>query len=130
MHHELLSAGLEYNTKNAVAPYFDTVDYCRLNDIRLQAWAPVSRGKIFYSSTASKPKTRLQEVLEQFAQAKGCSTGVIAIAWLLHHPAGIQPILGTTKPERLADYCKACDIELTKPEWYQLLLAAREKNLP
>ena len=76
MHNQLLSAGLEFNTKNAAAPYVDTVDYCRLNDIRLQAWAPVSRGKIFYSSDAGKPKTRLQSALEQFAQAKNCSPGV------------------------------------------------------
>ena len=42
----------------------------------------------------------------------------------------MQVILGTTKPERIADYCKVCNIELTKPEWYQLLLGSKGKEPP
>ncbi|MEM9423853.1 MAG: aldo/keto reductase [Spirochaetota bacterium] len=125
LHHELLSSGLEYNTANPVKPYFDIVDYCRLHNIRLQAWSPVARGKIFSSSA-----NRLQRELAQLARAKNCSPGALAIAWLLHHPAGIQPVMGTTKVERLKDYCNACAVRLSKREWYQLLVAAREKNLP
>ena len=130
LHHGLLSSGLEYNTPNPVKPYFDTIDYCRLNDIRLQAWSPVARGKIFHRSGSPKAKTRLQEQLEQMAQAKGCSPASLAIAWLLRHPAGIQPVVGTGKVERLKDYCSASKIELSQADWHQLLVAAREKNLP
>lgn len=42
------------------------------------------------------------------------------IAWILRHPAGMQPIVGTTKPERLKDIAAAYDVELTRPEWYAI----------
>ncbi|WGK68185.1 aldo/keto reductase [Candidatus Haliotispira prima] len=130
LHHQLLSSGLEYNTPNPVSPYFDAADYCRLNGIRLQAWSPVARGKLFRKPGSDKAKTQLQAALEQMAAQKSCSPGALALAWLLRHPAGIRPIIGTTKAKRLADYCTAGTIRLSKPEWYQLLVAAREKNLP
>ena len=134
LHHELLSAGLEYNTANPVRPYFDTADYCQLKGIRLQAWAPVARGKVFRPSDANQqenPKQKsLAAELEAMAQTKNCSPSALAIAWLLRHPAEIQPIIGTTKVERIKEYCQAFAVSLSKVEWYRLLVAAREKNLP
>ena len=49
----------------------------------------------------------------------------IVLTWLLRHPAGIQPIVGTTKPERVAASCLADNVELSREEWYQLFSAAR-----
>lgn len=51
----------------------------------------------------------------------------IPIAWILRHPAKIQPIVGTTNPSRLKDICKASEIELTREEWYELYRAAGNK---
>ena len=48
----------------------------------------------------------------------------IAIAWLLRHPAHMQPIVGTTNPSRVRDICKASDVRLTREEWYAIYLAA------
>jgi predicted oxidoreductase len=46
------------------------------------------------------------------------------LAWLLHHPAGIVPIIGATKVEHVIDNCAADRIELSRAEWYSLLRAA------
>ena len=123
-HHELLSTGLEYNTPNPLLPYFDAADYCRLKKLRLQAWSPVERGKLFTKRPA------LQSELERLSRLYDCSPASLAFAWLLRHPAQIQPIIGSTKAHRVAEACKACDIPLSKREWYELLIAARERNLP
>jgi predicted oxidoreductase len=55
---------------------------------------------------------------------------VVALAWLLKHPSRIQPIVGTINPDRIREAAKAADIELTREEWYKLLLAARGEPLP
>lgn len=131
-HHELLSSGLEYNTPNPLVPYFDVTDYCRLKKLRLQAWSPVARGKLF-AKNPQEPKTTgkaVQSALERLSRLHDCSPASLAFAWLLRHPAGIQPIIGSTKVQRVAEACKACDIRLEKREWYDLLVAARERNLP
>jgi predicted oxidoreductase len=52
------------------------------------------------------------------------------LAWLLRHPAKVQPILGTLTPERLREAVKADDIKLSRSEWYRLFNAALGRNVP
>jgi predicted oxidoreductase len=52
------------------------------------------------------------------------------LSWLLRHPAGIQPIIGTTKPERIRASCLADQISLSREEWYALFVAARGAGVP
>ena len=52
------------------------------------------------------------------------------IAWLLRHPARIQPVIGTTNPARIAAACQAGDVELSREEWYNLFIAGRGDALP
>jgi len=59
----------------------------------------------------------------------GVSKTAIAIAWIMRHPAKIQPIAGTMNPAHLRDICDASKVDLTHHEWYQLYLASG-KNLP
>ena len=121
-HHYPISEGILVNQAGA-----DTVnaagilDYCRRHELLVQAWSPLAGGKL------SGPAAALAA---QLAQSKGTSTEAILLAWLLKHPAPIQPIIGTTKPERLTDSCHARSIELTREEWYALLAAARGKGVP
>lgn len=52
------------------------------------------------------------------------SDTTIALAWLLRHPAHMQPVTGTTNTGRLKDCAKAADICLTREEWYAIFRAA------
>ncbi|MBO1913893.1 aldo/keto reductase, partial [Microvirga sp. 3-52] len=63
---------------------------------------------------------KLQEISDKYEVTKSA----IAIAWILRHPAKIQPVVGTMNPERLASIAKATDIILTREEWYEIYLAA------
>jgi len=76
-----------------------------------------------------KPE-QFASTLETVAKARGVSRTVIALAWLLKHPCQIQPIIGTVNPERIRDAVKADQVDLTREEWYRLLLAARGEPLP
>jgi predicted oxidoreductase len=48
----------------------------------------------------------------------------IAVAWITRHPAKIQVVLGTTKPERVAEAAAGSSVALTREEWYRLFRAA------
>ena len=54
----------------------------------------------------------------------------MALAWLLRHPAGIVPIIGSTKPEHIRDAARAVDLDLSREEWYRLMTAAVGQPLP
>ena len=66
----------------------------------------------------------LNQVLHEFAEEKSVTPAAIVIAWILRHPAGIQPIIGSMNPQRIKDIAEAVKIEITREEWYELYGAA------
>ena len=54
----------------------------------------------------------------------------LVLAWLMRHPANIQPIIGTTNPERIRRCAEAVKVELSRAHWYQLYVTARGGELP
>ena len=129
---DLIDDGMFFNTSpRAYTGIGGTLDYCRANDILIQAWAPVANGKLFNPAHDASPTIkRVAGLIAHMAQMKNTTHEAVALAWLLKHPAPIQPILGTTNPERITASCRADEIELTREEWYALLKAARGQALP
>ena len=102
----------------------NALDYCRLNDITIQAWSPLQFG-MFGGTFIDNPKfPELNEALAKFAEREGVSKSAIAIAWILRHPAKMQAIIGTMNPEHIKDICAAAGVTLSHHDWYELYLAA------
>ena len=113
-----------------------TLDQCLIERITPMAWSPLAAGligggatRLLQSQKTYRPELFLP-VVDAVAQARGVSRTVVALAWLLKHPAGILPIIGTTNPEHIREATKAPKLELTREEWYRLLIAARGEPLP
>ena len=122
----MITQGFNVNMENDEAVNRDggVLDYCRLHDITIQPWSPFQFG-FFEGVFLDNPKfPELNAKIDEIAAKYGVSNTTIAIAWILRHPAKMQPVTGTTTPERLADCLKAADIHLTREEWYAILLAA------
>ena len=103
------------------------LDYCRLNEITIQPWSPFQYG-FFEGAFLDNPKfPELNQTINALAKDKGVTNTAIAIAWLLRHPAHMQPIIGTTNVQRVKDSCQASGVTLTREEWYQIYLAAGNK---
>lgn len=132
IHNQLIYEGINFNQDVAIPSLtHGTLDYCRLNDIIIQAWSPLAKGLLTNDSlNKSEIEIETSELLEDMAVSKHSTPEGIMLSWLLKHPAGIQPIIGTTKARRILDACKAVKVELTREEWYHLLNTAKGKNLP
>ncbi|MEN6562093.1 MAG: aldo/keto reductase [Christensenella sp.] len=100
------------------------LDFCRLHDITIQTWSPFQVGymKAVFLDNPDFPE--LNAVLNETAEKYNVTPTTIAMAWILRHPAKMQPITGTMKIERLKDCIKAADITLTRDEWYAIYVAA------
>ncbi len=103
------------------------LDYCRLNDITIQPWSPFQYGFFEGVFLDNDKFPELNQVIDEMAADKGVTNSAIAIAWILRHPARMQPIIGTTNATRVKDISKASDITMTRDEWYQIYLAAGNK---
>ena len=73
------------------------------------------------------PLTRFERLV---AEAHGVSRTVVAYSWLMAHPAGIIPIIGSQSPSRIAEGSQALTVRWTRTEWYAVLVAARGVPLP
>jgi predicted oxidoreductase len=103
------------------------LDYCRLKEITIQPWSPFQHGFFEGVFLDNEKFPELNHTINEIALSRGVTNTAIAIAWLLRHPAHMQPIVGTTNPGRVRDICKASDVKLTREEWYSIYLAAGNK---
>ncbi|NUP63831.1 MAG: aldo/keto reductase [Nonomuraea sp.] len=100
------------------------VDYCRLNDITVQAWSPFQAGFFDGPFLGSDRYPELNAVVDRLADKYGVPAEAIAVAWITRHPAQMQVVLGTTTPERVAAAAQGSDLPLTRAEWYELFRTA------
>jgi predicted oxidoreductase len=120
-----------------LAPFEDgTLDQCLAERITPLAWAPVARG-LLADGGAVRPdhpdreKTEgLLAVLDSTAAALGAGRAIVALAWLLKHPSGIIPIVGSANPAHIRAAAEADAVDLSREQWYRILEAARGRRLP
>jgi predicted oxidoreductase len=130
LHSGLIDAGTAVNQQK---PHFThpgegTIEYCWRNRITIQAWSPLEGGKLSGGQLGHSDEARTlraAELVKQMSEEKKVSREAIVLAWLLRHPVGIQPIIGTTSPERIQATAQAFDVTLTREEWYTLYTTAR-----
>jgi len=122
----MISQGFNVNMENGAAVNRDgsILDFCRLNDITIQPWSPFQYGFFEGVFLGNEKFPELNKKIDEVAAKYGVSNTTIAIAWLLRHPANMQPVTGTMNIERLADCVKAAEINLTREEWYGIFRAA------
>lgn len=106
----------------------DILNYSRINKVTLQAWSPFQKGwfdGVFLGDREHYGP--LNDAIDEIAAAHGVTPTGIAVAWITRHPANIQVVLGTTKPERVRDSAAGSDVTLSREEWYRLFTAAGHK---
>jgi predicted oxidoreductase len=132
VHSYLIDDGVSANQESdRYAGAAGTLDYCRLHEVMIQAWSPVARGKLINPpARADKRTRRTAGLVAELARAKRTSKEAIALAWLLKHPARIQPIVGSTRRDRLIASCLADGVDLSREEWYALFAAGRGAPVP
>ncbi|HTH49611.1 MAG TPA: aldo/keto reductase [Candidatus Limnocylindria bacterium] len=113
-----------------------TLDQCLARQMTPMAWSPLAGGLLGNRVHGLLPSQRLYQpdaalkALHTVAATHGVTRSVIALAWLLKHPAGILPVIGSTNPADIQAAVRAEEIQLTREEWYFLLAAARPAPLP
>jgi len=112
------------------SPFYNGVtDQCIEKGITPQAWSPMGAGKI-HLDTEDEKSRRIVSMANILGDKYNASFDQILISWLMKHPAGIIPVLGTTKIERIQGALAARSIDMTKEEWHMLLRASNGFDVP
>lgn len=100
------------------------LEYCRLKKIVIQAWSVMQYGFFKGVFIGSPLYPKLNEVLNRIASEQNTTPTAVAIAWVLRYPGLMQAVIGTTKCHRVVESAKACEVKLSRYEWYEIYLAA------
>jgi predicted oxidoreductase len=92
------------------------------------AWSPLGGGRL--ANPESERDRAVAAELDRVAAEAGVSRSVAAYSWLMAHPAGIVPIIGSQQAERIAEGAAALSVRWTRTDWYAVLVAARGERLP
>ena len=127
----MIDFGFNVNMTNDFSSSRDNgiLEYCRLKDITIQPWSPFQYGFMEGTFINNDLFKDLNIKLEEIGAKYGITPTGLAIAWLLRHPAKMQPVIGTTTPARIKEVCHASDVIITHDEWYDLYKSAG-KRLP
>ena len=111
------------------------LDQCMERDITPLAWSPIAGGRLAQSAEAARSAGNprlgdLIDILDEVANAQGVDRVSVALAWLLAHPAGVIPIIGTQREERIRQSMRAFDVTLDRATWNNILVAAQGEPLP
>jgi hypothetical protein len=108
----------------------------RPRQVYVGPWSPLAGGRLVdpnpidLHSPGHALRIRVREVMDQVARELGVTRTGVALAWLMKHPVGIVPIIGSTHPDRVRESVAALGIELTREQWYRILEAAVGQRLP
>jgi predicted oxidoreductase len=126
MNAQMIANGLNVNTgaDEAVERDGSVLDYCRLNNITIQTWSPFQYGKNEGVFLGNEKFPALNATIKDIAKKYNVSDSAVVLAWILRHPAKMQAIVGTVRPEHILECIQAVDIILSREEWYKIYRSA------
>ena len=118
MKNQLVTNQIEISLKE-IAPFTNgDLAFHQRHGHRLMAWSPLGGGDLMGENSA------VAAVMYQLAAQTGVDCAAIAVAFLLAHPAGILPVLGTNNLSRIATISDALKVRLDRQDWFELYEAA------
>jgi predicted oxidoreductase len=105
-----------------------TLDQCLALKLTPLAWSPLGGGH--YGGAETPDGNPILQALDGAARRLGASRAATTLAWLMRHPAGIVPLVGTTNVNRIREAAKADALAMDREDWYRIFIAARGAPMP
>ncbi len=84
----------------------------------VMAWSPLGGGALMADNSS------VGGVADEIAAEYGVNRAAVAVAFLLAHPSGILPVLGTNNLDRIKRISDALKVKLDRETWFRLYQAA------
>lgn len=121
----------EFSALSVEAAFDGVLDFAISRQMTPLGWSPLGGGKLADGVSPSDPAARrVAAKLDELATLHGTTRVAVALAFVMRHPAGPIPIVGSQTPERIAAANDALRVNLSRADWYALVVAARGEPLP
>jgi len=115
----LVTNQIEFSLSRVEPIYDGSLDVLMKHKVHPMAWSPLGGGKLMNASSSLWSKKEKYDATQT----------QMALGWLLRHPAGIFPVIGTTQPDRILESAKAINVVLDRQDWFEMLKAATGKDI-
>ena len=131
MKHKLQTNQLELGLLHT-APFTNgQLAHAQQHRMPVMAWSPLGGGRLHtQANQAGSAAARLAPRLAELAQASGTDTTAVAIAWLMHHPVQVLPVMGSNQIERIQTFAQACQVPMDRQTWFELYELANGHDVP
>ena len=122
---------IDFNQIQFSATHYDAMingdlDFMQLLDITPMSWNPL--GSIFKEEI---PQTkRLKVCLKSMSDKYNVELDVLLLSWILKHPSGILPVIGTTSPDRIKNAAKATILDMSLEDWFRIWSESMGNEVP
>ena len=117
---------LEFSVTHTSPMIDGTLDFMKVNKIAAMAWSPLGS---FFKISGLQQK-RLNEVVARLSKKTERTPAQLLLAWLVRHPSGIVPVVGTTDLMRLSDLKEACPFHMELEDWFAMTEASCGHRVP
>jgi predicted oxidoreductase len=116
----LVTNQIEVSLSKVDSLFDGTLDVMLRYKVCPMAWSPLGGGKLMSGGSPLWSKKEKYKATET----------QLALAWLVKHPSGMFPVIGTTQPERVLESARAVNIELERQDWFEMLKVAAGRDVP
>lgn len=117
---------IEFSLTQHSAMQDGSLDHMTVHGITSMSWSPL--GSVFKED--NEQTQRIKRALQPLCEKYQATQDQLLLAWILKHPSGVHPVIGTTLPERISNAVKAMDIELEREDWFTMLVASQGHKVP
>ncbi len=109
---------------------------CLEKKMNILCWSPLDQGVLTgavaldHDDWQQQRQAGVVAQLRAFAAERGATPGQLALAWLMHLPGGVIPLVGTANADHMDEAIKAVGISLERDDWYELMVIARGRPMP
>ncbi len=107
-----------------------TLDQCMALGMTPLAYSPLGGGRLARGEGGDERRQAIQAALEDLAGKYHRTPTQVALGWLLSHPSGIAPLVGSANPDHIREAAGAADLTLEREDWYRLWVAAWGRHVP
>ncbi|MEY2923468.1 MAG: hypothetical protein RLZZ337_8 [Bacteroidota bacterium] len=117
---------IEFSLTQHTAIHNGSLDQMLRKQIQPMSWSPL--GSVF--KLENEQTTRIKKAVKSLATKYGVSEDVLLLSWVLKHPSGVSPVIGTTNKSRIQNANKALETELELEDWFMLLTESQGHDVP
>lgn len=117
---------VEFSLTHTEPVYDGTFDDCISKNRMAMAWSPL--GGFFREE--NEQQSRIATLIKELQEKYDADTSQLLLAFIMNHPVGIYPVVGTATKARLEESLKASEIKLDLQDWFLLLEASHGESVP